>query len=86
MSVLVDSKKIIQHFLSKAIECGELEESFPLQYDELAQTLNFPGKNYCRVCCQYLKRMEYINIRRPKKDECLEISLNAIAIDFLEKT
>lgn len=84
MSIRADSKKIIQYFLEKAIECGALNEFFPLQYAELAQVLNFKDEKYCRVCCQYLNRMNYININRSKYDEHLNISLNAPAIDFLE--
>lgn len=84
MCIRDDSKKIIRHYLAKAIECGTLDELFPLQYDELAQALCFNNTNYCRVCCQYLKGMGYIIISTSRKDECLKISLRAPAIDFLE--
>lgn len=84
MSIREDSKKIIQHFLEKAIECGSLDAFFEFQYAELAQVLNFKDEKYCRVCCQYLSGMKYISIGRGKYDEHPSIRLSALAIDFLE--
>lgn len=81
MSIHEDSKKIISYFLNKAIECGDLHEQFPIQYDELAETLGFSNGKYCHVCCQYLKDMGHIKII---KSEPLSIEVVGRAIDFLE--
>ena len=83
MSIREDSKKIIRHFLSKAIECGNLVASFPLEYSELTRELNLESENYCRVCCNYLTGKRYIAIRF-RFDKPETITLDAQAIDFLE--
>ena len=86
MSIRDDSKKIILHFLAQAIECGTLDELFPLQYDELAQAIGLKDRNYCRVCCQYLAGKGCISIHPARKNEYTKVSLHAAAIDFLETT
>ena len=91
MSVRDDSKKIICHFLKMAIECGDLEQEFCFQYDSLATTVNLQSREYCRVCCQYLKGCCCINLKKcaSKSDpdsKDMKISLSARAIDFLETT
>lgn len=89
VSVRDDSKKIIQHFLEHAIECGDLRQEFRFQYNALSVMLSLQDGNYCRVCCQYLKEQGYIYL-----DSCADeddpdnkdmaIHLKACAIDFLE--
>lgn len=81
MNIHEDSKKIIRYFLDKAIECGDLRKQFPIQYDELAETLGFSNGKYCRVCCQYLKDMGYIIFT---KSTTIKIQVVGRAIDFLE--
>ena len=89
MSVRDDSRKILQHFLTKAIECGDLRQEFRFQYADLATTLNLHSSGYCRVCCQYLKDCSCIKLsscasEKDPDSKDMEISLSARAIDFLE--
>lgn len=87
MSIHEGSKKIIQYFLTKAIDCGELFKEFSFEYGDLTSAMDFSSKNYCQVCCQYLNKKGYISIR-PCVDEFMKvhetITLQAEAVDFLE--
>lgn len=82
MGIRKDSKKIISYYLAAAIECGELEDRFLLQYDKLAEVLDLQSGKYCRICCIYLRDMGYINIYNDKNSRYL--NLRSTAIDFLE--
>lgn len=50
MSIRDDSKKIIRFFLSKVIECGDLDEYIDFNYESLANTLGLESAKHCRVC------------------------------------
>ena len=77
-----NSKKIIQYLLDQAISCGDLEALFLVQYDTLAKELCLENEKLCRVCCQYLNRLGYINII--DNDGVRLARLTPKGIDFLE--
>ena len=89
MGIRNDSQKIVQYFLTKAIEYGDLRQQITFQYDTLAATLGLESGNYCRVCCQYLKDLGYISLyaerdkTNPNSND-YRTSLTGRAIDFLE--
>ena len=84
MGLQTDSKKIIQHFLKKVIENGNLLTQFTTDFITLAEELSFESAGYCRVCCQYLRDTGRIDLN--KKGDSQLITLRAAAIDFLETT
>lgn len=84
MSIREDSQKIIQHFLYKAIELGELGY-FPLQLGEIADILN-KDENYCNICLLYLEQMGYIHICPSEGTAPDSFALTAGGINFLETT
>lgn len=86
MSIREDSKKIIRHFLEKAIENGNLLAQFSVDFKALAEDLSFESAGYCRVCCQYLRDSGRILLTPQKNETPSLITLNASAIDFLEST
>jgi|GEM_PF-4027202 len=79
-----NSKKIIQYLLDQAISCGDLEALFLIQYDTLAKELRLENGKLCRVCCQYLDRLGYINIVDNDDGGGRLTRLTARGIDFLE--
>lgn len=93
MSIRNDSKKIVNYFLEKAVECGDLDmfsSNFSFSYDSLATTLDLKDGKYCRICCQYLVSHGYITVNT-KEEEYTDVlsvqrraSLSGSAIDFLE--
>lgn len=84
MSIREDAKKIVRHCLEKVVASGDLDWGFDYTFNELAQTLSLKDVKYCRVCCQYLRKMGYINVDYGENDEGLKIWLSAAAVDFLE--
>jgi len=75
-----NSKKVIQYLLDQAISCGDLEALFLIRYDTLAEELHLENEKLCRVCCQYLDRLGYID----NDDGGRLTRLTAKGIDFLE--
>lgn len=89
MDIRNDSKKIIQFFLLKVIERGDLIEPIVFQYGDLAKELELESEKYCRVCCQYLCERGYIGLhscrdRSNPQSKDMQMILGAAAIDFLE--
>lgn len=78
-----DAKKIIKYMLEQSISLGGLENNLRIRYDDLAKTLDLKSENYCRVCCQYLNELNYINIIDNDNDTRL-VLLKAKGIEFLE--
>lgn len=56
-----DAKQIIEYLLKKAISYGTLKQGIPIQFDTLANELGLESKNYCRVCCDYLDQLNYVD-------------------------
>ena len=80
-----DAKKIVKYILEQSISLGNLDETICIRYDDLAKELNLKDEKYCRVCCQYLHGLHYINIFRNDNGTRL-VHLKAQGIDFLEST
>ncbi len=92
MNIREDSKKIVQHFLEKAIEYGDFDLSSTndtFSYNSLAETLGLESGRYCRVCCLYLRGQSHIVTFAKKEDDNIynvrrSIRLLSSAVDFLE--
>ncbi|MBD5395641.1 MAG: hypothetical protein HDR71_15580 [Lachnospiraceae bacterium] len=80
-----DAKRIIKYMLDQSISFGGLDENIYIRYDDLAKELNLKDENYCRVCCQYLDELHYINILDNDNGTRI-VRLKAQGIDFMEST
>lgn len=78
-----DAKKIIKYLLNQSISFGNLNEILCIRYDDLAKELDLKNENYCRICCQYLNELHYIDVLDNDKDT-RSVRLKAKGIDFLE--
>lgn len=78
-----NSKKILNYMLERVISYGDLNANFFIKYDNLAKELELESENLCRVCCQYLDSLNYINVIRNDDGNRL-VELTAKGIDFLE--
>lgn len=78
-----NSKKILNYMLERVISYGDLHANFFIKYDNLAEELELESENLCRVCCQYLDSLNYINVIRNDDGHRL-VELTAKGIDFLE--
>jgi len=88
MDIQNDSRKIVHHFLEKVIEFGDFQAQFTFQFDALAAELGLQSGNYCRVCCQYLRKSGYVSIysadTKGPDGKDLRITIEPKAVDFLE--
>lgn len=80
-----DAKKIVKYMLDQSISRGDLCEVLFIHYADLAKELDLQSENYCRVCCQYLDELQYINILE-NDNGTRSIRLTAKGIVFLEST
>lgn len=80
-----DSKKIVSYLLEQVLSVGDLNQEFTICYKTLANELNLQNEKYCRVCCQYLNRLNYIELFRDGNKN-YQARLTAKGIDFLETT
>ena len=80
-----DSKKIVSYLLEQVLSVGDLRQDFTICYKTLANELGLQNERYCRVCCQYLHRLNYIELFKDQNKN-YKVRLTAKGIDFLENT
>lgn len=76
------AKEIVRHVLNSAIKSGDIKQPVPVQFNELAEKLDFPSSNHFCACIQYLEEKKLITSLENQGVRFLTITVDAI--DFLE--